>query len=127
MGETHDRRPDCGTDLEMADAVVASSLPADIGSDMLFRLPEWGFTSTRPTPSARWCAVCGPISNGTSHRQCAGLCFVWHTAEGALKILPVPLGLVLNFVAMRSAAVTAAVLEGVSAEAEHSPAADGGP
>lgn len=29
-------------DPELADAVAASDLPPDIGTDMLFRLPEWG-------------------------------------------------------------------------------------
>jgi hypothetical protein len=79
-------------DAELADAVAASDLPSDIGTDMLFRLPEWGVYID---PAG----VLGEVVTGMwvhlewdVGRRCAELRFVWDLSDGTLEILPVPLG-----------------------------------
>jgi len=83
-------------DAELADAVAASDLPSDIGTDMLFRLPEWGV----------YIDPAGALGDGIVGlwvhlewdvaRECAELRFVWDTAPddggGSLEILAIPLG-----------------------------------
>jgi hypothetical protein len=83
-------------DAELADAVAASDLPADIGTDMLFRLPEWG-VYIDPAGAlgdeivGLWVHLEWDVA-----RECAELRFVWDMAPdaggGSLEILAVPLG-----------------------------------
>jgi hypothetical protein len=84
-------------DAELAEAVAASDLPSDIGTDMLFRLPEWGAYiepagALGDTIVGLWVHLSWDVA-----RECAELRFVWDTAPddgggGSLEILPVPLG-----------------------------------
>jgi hypothetical protein len=59
---------------------------------MLFRLSEWGSTSTPPAALGEM--VCGlwAYLEWDVARQWAELRFVWDMTDGTLEILPVPLG-----------------------------------